>query len=141
MRPEFEFWPNKPNGQKRSNYRTFGWGVPCNDHRPCWRRCPTRADVERARKLTSGAAGQLAVSAPRDKGRVGGRAIRQAVMRVNAEQASKNIVVDADPPLTRGRPRGWGRRSTDAPVRSTGVLAMACRRKVDGRQGRPGASG
>ncbi len=60
------------------------------------------------RKLTSGAAGQLASSKPRDKGRLGrpsdptGRnvsEIRAGLERVDA---------DADPPFARGRPRGQG---------------------------------
>jgi hypothetical protein len=40
---------------------------------------------------------------------VGGRAIRQAVMRVNAEQASKTEIVDADPPLPWGRLQRTGK--------------------------------
>jgi len=64
----------------------------------------------------------------------------QAVTRVKPEQASKVKVVDADPPVNRGRPREWG-RNRQAPIRSTGVLGTACREGDLSNWGRSGAGG
>src|SRR5947207_12751163 len=52
----------------------------------------------------------------------------------------RSEVVDADPPVNRGRPREWG-RNRQAPVRSTGVLGAACREGDLGNWGRSGAGG
>ena len=49
-------------------------------------------------------------------------------------------VVDADPPVNRGRPREWG-RNRQAPVRSTGVLGTACREDDLSNWGRSGVVG
>ncbi len=49
----------------------------------------------------------------------------QAETRVNAEQASKTHVAEADPAEFRGRPLPLGRIAT-APNGSVGVMASAC---------------
>ena len=60
------------------------------------------------RKLTSGAAGQLASSKPRDKGRLG-RPSDPTGRNVSEVRAGlERVDADADPPFARGRPRGQG---------------------------------
>jgi len=60
------------------------------------------------RKLTSDAAGQLASSKPRDKGRLG-RPSDPTGRNVNEVRAGlERVDADADPPFSRGRPRGQG---------------------------------
>ena len=60
------------------------------------------------RKLTSGAAGQLATSKPRDKGRLG-RPSDPTGRNVSGVRAGlERVDADADPPFARGRPRGQG---------------------------------
>ena len=56
---------------------------------------------------------------------MGDRANRQAETRVNAEQASKRHVAEADPPEFRGRPMPLGETAT-APSGSVGLMASAC---------------
>jgi len=61
----------------------------------------------------------------------------------NASEAWAGLeseVVDADPPVNRGRPYEWG-RNRQAPVRSTGVLSTACGKSGLRKFGRPGAGG
>src|ERR1022692_2309121 len=58
----------------------------------------------------------------------------------NASEARAGLeseVVDADPPVNRGRPRGQG-RNRHAPVRSAGVLGTACREGDLSNWGRSG---
>ena len=55
----------------------------------------------------------------------GDLATMQAETRVNAEQASKTLVAEADPAEFRGRPLSLGRIAT-APNGSVGVMASAC---------------
>src|SRR6266481_7305580 len=52
----------------------------------------------------------------------------------------RSEVVDADPPVNRGRPREQG-RNRQAPVRSTGVVSTACREGDLGNWGRSGTGG
>ena len=84
-----------------------------------WQECASKARIiyggrfhpescRLIRKLTSGAAGRLASSKPRDKGRLGwpsdptGRNVSE--VRAGLEK----VDADADPPFARGRPRGQG---------------------------------
>ena len=71
---------------------------------------PARQLVAPAGSNRSGGGGNEAVGAFDEKGRFGGSASRQAVTRVNAEQASKEHDVGADPPAIRGRPLSLGDR-------------------------------
>jgi hypothetical protein len=106
-----------------------------------WEEETTRAIVDWARKLTSGFGGQPPGLKPRDKGRLG-RLSDPAGRNASERRAGlERNDVDADPPTKRGRLPGVGKQSTRAPAPSTGVVATACRRRVDGRQGRPGAVG
>ena len=60
------------------------------------------------RKLTSGGAGQLASSKPRDKGRLG-RSSDPTGRNVSEVRAGlERVDADADPPFGRGRPCGQG---------------------------------
>ena len=106
-----------------------------------WEEETTRVIVDWARKLTSGFGGQPPGLKPRDKGRLG-RLSDPAGRNASERRAGlERNDVDADPPTKRGRLIGVGKQSTRAPAPSTGVVATACRRRVDGRQGRPGAVG
>src|ERR1022692_1016613 len=61
----------------------------------------------------------------------------------NASEARAGLeseIVDADPPVNRGRPRGQG-RNRHAPVRSAGGLSTACRESDLGNWGRSGNGG
>ena len=49
----------------------------------------------------------------------------RARTRVNAEPGLEKHDAEADPPLYRGRPPATGKRATQAPVVSAGVLALA----------------
>ena len=70
------------------------------------------------------------------KAALGGRAIRRAVTRVKPEQASK-VQLRMPTRRDRGRQYGWGRRSTEAPIRSAGVVGMARRKGDAGNVGDP----
>jgi hypothetical protein len=68
---------------------------------------------------------------------LGDRANRQAETRVNAEQASKRNVAEADPAEFRGRPMPLGETAT-APSGSVGVMASAClEEEIDRNTGSP----
>ena len=60
------------------------------------------------RKLTSGAAGQLASSKPRDKGRLGRPSDPMGRNVSEVRAGLERVDADADPPFSRGRPRGQG---------------------------------
>ncbi len=67
----------------------------------------------------------------------GDLATMQAETRVNAEQASKTDVAEADPSEFRGRPLPLGRIAT-APNGSVGVMASACmEEEIDRNTGSP----
>ena len=70
------------------------------------------------------------------KAAVGGRAMRWAITRVKPEQASK-VQLRMPTRRDRGRQYGWGRRSTEAPVRSAGVVGTARRKGDAGNVGDP----
>ena len=106
-----------------------------------WEEETTRAIVDWARKLTSGFGGQPPGLKPRDKGRLGRLSDRAGRNASERRAGLEKNNVDADPATERGRLPGVGKQSTRAPAPSTGVVATACRRRVDGRQGRPGAVG
>jgi hypothetical protein len=56
---------------------------------------------------------------------------------VNAEQASKRTMAEADPPEFRGRPMPLGETAT-APSGSVGVMASAClEEEIDRNTGSP----
>ena len=58
---------------------------------------------------------------------MGGSATMQAGTRVNAEQASKRLSAEADPPVIRGRPpTGWEASDATHRLVSAGVVAPAC---------------
>ena len=59
---------------------------------------------------------------------LGGPASKQAVTRVNAEQASKHLTWTPTRQLS-GEGRRGGTLESDNPHRSTGVMAMACLRE------------
>lgn len=60
------------------------------------------------RKLTSGSAGQLAGSKPRDKGRLGRPSDPTGRNASEVRAGLERVDADADPPFARGRPRGQG---------------------------------
>src|ERR1700680_1573953 len=64
----------------------------------------------------------------------------RATTPLRARVFLRSEVVDADPPVNRGRPREWG-RNRQAPVRSTGVLGAACGEGDLGNWGRSGTGG
>ena len=68
--------------------------------------------VAPAGSYRSGGGGNEAVGAFETNVPLGGAASRQAVTRVNAEQASKDLNVGADPPFNRGRPPSLANRET-----------------------------
>ena len=70
------------------------------------------------------------------KAALGGRAMRWAITRVKPEQASK-VQLRMPTRRDRGRQYGWGRRSTEAPVRSAGVVGTARRKGDAGNVGDP----
>ena len=93
------------------------WSCGCETH--AWRRLI-------ARKQSKSTGRRRTVESLRRKGCVGSLASRRAVMRMNVEQASKMLVVRADPLPVRGRPC---RRSRVQPGFSglTGVMTTARR--------------
>jgi hypothetical protein len=88
------------------------------------------------RKLTSDAAGQLVASKPRDKGRYRRSSDAMGRTSVKPEQASK-VQLRMPTRRDRGRQHGWGRQSTEAPVRSAGVVGTARRKGDAGNVGDP----
>ena len=60
------------------------------------------------RKLTSGAAGRLASSKPRDKGRLGRPSDPTGRNASEVRAGLERVDADADPSFARGRPRGQG---------------------------------
>ena len=60
---------------------------------------------------------------------LGNSASRQAVTRVNAEQAPKTNDVGADPTMGRGRPLLQALHGATGVCGPTGVMAMACLHK------------
>src|SRR6266436_9172470 len=63
-----------------------------------------------------------------------------AALQASTVDRFSPAVVDADPPVNRGRLREQG-RNRQAPVRSTGVLSTACREGGLGNWGRSGNGG
>ena len=89
---------------------------------------PTRQLVAPAGSNRSGGGGNEAVEAFDGKDRFSDPASKQAVTRVNAEQASKHLTWTPTRQLS-GEGRRGGTLESDNPHRSTGVMAMACLRE------------
>src|SRR5262249_31626313 len=96
----------RPNGCKS---RPANWVAPAGSYR-------------------SGGGGNETVEAFEKHVPPGGAASRQAVTRVNAEQASKVINVGADPPLKRGRLSSLANRETGGIGRPTSDLTQRSHR-------------
>lgn len=86
--------------------------------------------VAPAGSYRSGGRGNKAVGAFETNAPPGGAASRQAVTRVNAEQASKGTDVGADPILARGRPSSLENRETGGIGRPMSDLTQRSHRGI-----------
>src|ERR1035437_1229678 len=84
------------------------------------------------------AAGKPAATKPRDKAHAGGASNFAGRNASEAGAGLESIVVDADPPMRRGRPCGQGSNQHVHLIQSTGVLSTACREGGLGNWGSPG---
>src|SRR5579859_2921044 len=99
--------------------------APCRGCDFPWVRDPHLEGGCTARKQSKPIGRQQTVgSLRRQRTALGSSASLRAITRVNVEQAPKTLVVEADPPPERGKPRRRGREQPGL-VGSTGVMTMA----------------
>src|SRR5215469_5227276 len=84
------------------------------------------------------AVGEPAAMKPREKAHAWWASNFAGRNACEAGAGLESLVVDADPPMRRGRLPGQGRNQQVHLIQSTGVLSTACREGGPGNWGRPG---